>query len=119
MSRELLKAIAPELEGETDERLDTFLELASQRVGPKAFGKLYAQAVVYLAAHLLTLSNRARDAGVAAAGPVTSVGTGGLSLSFGAASSMGDESLSSTIYGLEFLEIRDSRPSSKGRLIIP
>lgn len=119
MSRELLKTIAPELASEPDERLDTFLTLAAQRVGPKAFGRVYQQAVAYLAAHLLTVSNRARDTGMAAAGPVASVGTGGLSVSFGAVVAMGDESLSTTSYGLEFIELRESRPSSKGRLIIP
>ncbi|MFU8806542.1 MAG: DUF4054 domain-containing protein [Bradymonadaceae bacterium] len=118
-AHDLLIAIAPELATESEARIDTFLELAAQRVGAHAFGKVYVQAVTYLAAHLLTLSNRARDAGMAAAGSITSVGTGGLSVSFGQAAGMGDESLSSTVYGLEFLELRDSRPSGKGRLIIP
>lgn len=120
MSVELLKAIAPELATETDERLSTFLELAAQRISARVFGRVYAQAACYLAAHLLTLANRATQAGVAGAGPVASVGTGGLSVSFGQIATntaTADASLKSTSYGLEFLALRSSRAGTKPMLV--
>src|SRR5690606_23805009 len=90
-------------------------------------GRVYAQAVAYLAAHLAVLSQRAAfaaGAGVVGGGPVAGVTTGGLSVSFGqaqvtAASSLGDESLKTTAYGLEFLALRASRPKTKGFLVRP
>lgn len=117
-----LKAIAPELADAGDERLETFLELAAQRISAKVFGAKYAQAAAYLAAHLLTLSNRASEAGTAGAGPVTSVTTGGLSVSFGQAptgAATADASLKTTAYGLEFLAIRSSCARTKAALVRP
>lgn len=119
---DLLKQIAPELEGEDDERLETFVEMASMRISAKVFGKVYPQAVAYLAAHLVTVSNRGRDQGVAAAGQVQQMRTGGQSISFGSSGaasggSTGDEALASTPYGQEFLTLRNSRARTKGLLI--
>ncbi len=127
MSVELIRTIAPDLADVSDASLDAFLELAAQRISPGVFGRVYAQAVAYLAAHLAVLSQRAAfaaGAGVVGGGPVAGVTTGGLSVSFGqaqvtAASSLGDESLKTTAYGLEFLALRSSRPKTKGFLVRP
>ena len=115
---DLMPAIAPELEG--DEHLETFVELAAGRLSAKVFGARYPEAVAYLAAHLLTMSKRVSENGVASGGAVASVSTGGLSLSFGQSngqSSAADESLKSTHYGQEFLAIRATRAAVKGLLI--
>lgn len=113
---DMLKSVAPELGDEEDERLERFIEMAAQRISAKVFGKVYPQAVAYLAAHMVTLSNRKRDTDVAAAGPVTSVSTGGLSMQFDGGGPEGDE-LDSTPYGRQFQQLRDSRARTKGMLL--
>lgn len=127
MSVQLIRAIAPDLADVDDVALDTFLELAAQRISQSVFGSVYVQAVSYLAAHLAVLSQRAAlaaGAGVVGGGPVAGVTTGGLSVSFGQAqvtamSGLGDESLKTTAYGLEFLALRASRAKTKGFLVRP
>lgn len=121
-SVQMLLHIAPEFEGEDQQRLESFIEMAALRLSPRIFGRLYPQAVAYLAAHLLSVSGRAREAGRTAAGPLASITTGGQSISFaqsGALASLGDEALKSTSYGLEFLAIRNSRAGTKMKLIRP
>lgn len=127
MSVQLIRAIAPDLADVDDASLGTFLELAAQRISHSVFGPVYAQAVSYLAAHLAVIAQRAAfaaGAGVVGGGPVAGVSTGGLSVSFGAhattaVSSLGDESLKTTAYGLEFLVLRASRAKTKGFLVRP
>lgn len=113
---DILKALAPEFEGEEPARLALFVELARARISESVFGAVYPQAVAYLAAHLLSVSARAQASGAGAGGPVASASTGGVSVSFGQSSAhktLGDESLSTTAYGLEFLALRNSRPGTK------
>ncbi len=127
MSLQLIRAIAPDLADVDNATLETFVELAAQRISQSVFGHVYAQAVAYLAAHLAVLSQRAAlaaGAGVVGGGPIAGVTTGGLSVSFGAhsttaASGLGDESLKTTAYGLEFLALRASRAATKGFLVRP
>lgn len=119
---DILVEIAPELASETPTRLDLFLELAASRISPEVFGRVYVQAVAYLAAHLLTLANRAQDVGTAAPGAVQSASTGGVSVAFGSTGaplSVSDAALGQTNYGLQYLELRNSRAATKMRLIRP
>ena len=120
MAIDHLTDIAPELAGEDEKRLERFIEMASRRVSARVFGKLYPDAVVYLAAHLITVSNRAKKTGTAGAGPVQQVRTGGTTIAFGGggnASAAGDEALNATPYGQEYLAIRNSRALTKGILL--
>lgn len=118
---DILKEIAPEFASEDAARLDLFVELAAARISAPVFGKVYPQALAYLAAHLLSVSARSASAGAGgAAGPVTSATTGGVSVSFGQAQvsvSTTDAALSTTGYGLEFLALRNSRAGTKMRII--
>ena len=119
---DILMEVAPELSGEPLSRIGLFLELAAARISPAVFGKVYPQAVAYLAAHLMTVSGRAEATGSASPGAVQSATTGGVSVSFGASTAhktLGDESLSSTAYGLEYLALRNSRAGTKMKLIRP
>lgn len=116
----LITSIAPELENEDTERLEMFIDLASERISSKVFGKLFPQALAYLTAHLVTVSNRGRDQGVAVGGAIKSVTTGGQSISFGGGAPPeggAGGALTSTPYGEEFLAIRKSRAKTKGILL--
>lgn len=106
-SRELLVAVAPEFASESTGRLDTFLELAAQRLDATWWGDLYQQGAVYLAAHLLTLSARA-SAGVTGAGPIVSQRAHDLSVGFGAVVGVlsEDAKMATTSYGIEYLNLR-------------
>lgn len=118
--RNLLVEIAPEFSSEDTARLDVFIGLSASRLSARVFGRVYAQAVVYLAAHLLTLSERASSSGGSAAGPITSASTGGVSISYGqvnTAVSVSDATLSTTAYGLEFLALRNSRAGTKMKIV--
>ena len=50
---DILKEIAPEFASEDAARLDLFVELAAARISAPVFGKVYPQALAYLAAFLL------------------------------------------------------------------
>lgn len=112
-SRELFEAIAPEFAGSA--RADVFLSMAARRLSPRTFGRLYPEAVAYLAAHLLTMSPEDGGAEAASAGPVVSRGAGSLSVSYGAVGGLvdvSDSTLAQTRYGREYLAILRSRSAT-------
>lgn len=108
--------IAPEILVETEDQQDRvtrFIERAKAQVSASVFGSMYDMAVLYLAAHLITISGADGARGqAAAAGSISSVQTGDASVSYnssGAAlASHGTTSLYSTAYGQEYLRIRQS-----------
>lgn len=116
-SLQLFRALAPDLCDETDERVGVFIELAARRLCAAAWGAVYLDAVVYLAAHELIRSpadGSGSDASTSG-GPITSKKAGDLSESYGAskagsmAKSNTDAELSETLYGRKFLALRDTR----------
>jgi hypothetical protein len=118
---DLLKAIAPELDpgdGSADARLTMHLEMAANRLSAPQWGQVYPEACARLAAHLVTLSDRAMLAEGAPGGTVASVGTARWSMSFGAlpAKNAEEASLASTVHGQMFLELRRSRAARAPRL---
>jgi len=96
------------------------LKLAGERIDLEVFGSLYEQALARIAAHLLELRRRALSAassGASGVGPVTSVRTGDLAVSWAApptSSAPGDDPdrvwYSQTDHGREYLSIRDQIP---------
>jgi hypothetical protein len=112
---ELFKILAPDaaaLTGGDDTVIECFLEQAALRLCASAFGQLFEQAVIYLAAHMLLFSPPGGSGMVDGGGAVTSKKTGDEAISFGAAaaaSATTDLSLQKSQYGLEFIAIRDSR----------
>lgn len=108
-SRDTLRIVAPELASESDARLDLFLGMAARRCDAEEYGDLYADACIYLAAHLVTLSSRAVGGG-GGAGPVVAESAGDLSRSYGAVVGVlsSDATLATTPYGIEYLNIRKS-----------
>lgn len=76
---------------------------AENNVSEKAFGGVYTEAVYYLAAHKMTCLGTEQ----AGEGNVQSEKAGDLSRTYSNVS--GEEDLSSTKYGLEFLRLRKSK----------
>lgn len=89
-------------------RLDAWTRMAMFRASRAVFGKAYVYALSLLVSHRAALESRGSDG---AAGPVSSVREGDLSVSYGSSGNAGDGDLSSTSYGQEYLSLlRQYRP---------
>lgn len=110
-TRELFNAIAPTYKD--DDAVDTFLKLAAQQLAAAAWGRLYVQAVVYLAAHMLTMRDRMLDGG-GGSGPVQAVKTGDVSVTYtnSLSQSFDDALLATTPFGVHFLFLRTHVPTT-------
>lgn len=118
-SIELFRALAPDLCEETDARVGVFIEQAARRLCAAAWGAVYVDALVYLAAHHLIRSPATAASGGLGAGDgggaITSKKAGDLSVNFGSSTagsssrSNADAELSETMYGRKFLALRDTR----------
>lgn len=114
--RDTFNIVAPEFE--TDPNADGMLTIAANRLSPKVFGKQYELATAYLAAHLLAIARRAQTSGSGGGGvgPVTGERAGEVSRNYGSIN-FGGKDLAywgSTPYGVEFLNIRNARPGTRG-----
>lgn len=113
-SSAVFDAIAPALKDDPD--VETFLTLAGQQLSASVWGILFEQGASYLAAHMMTLRDRAVAAADfsggavgGGAGPVSSMSEGGLSVSWagvssGSASSRENE-LASTTFGARLIDL--------------
>ncbi len=120
---ELFKVVASELEPDPadDTIIELYIDLASETVDPTVFRKVYKQAVVYLAAHLKAMDDRAAASGSVgggAVGPITGERAGEVSINYGFAGSSGNfagenEGLRSTHWGRRFVALRRSRQGVK------
>jgi len=106
-SLETLTLLAPEFDSLDSSVREGFLTLAADQLQSGAWGSLYQQAVVRLAAHMLTLRQRAQD-GSGGAGPVVSVEAGRQKVAFGAVVGVlsAEAKLATTSHGIEFLNLR-------------
>ena len=107
----ILAAIAPEVA--SDARVETFIQLAADRMDAATWGNCYPQGVAYLVAHMLTMANRAASEGTSGGspGPVTSRGAGDLSIGYGTVGgsySGSDGDYTQTSYGIQYLSLRDT-----------
>lgn len=112
---EIMEAIAPELAA--DSRRDVFITLAASRLTASKFGNLYAQAVAYLAAHLMACAPP--TTAEATTGAVVAESTGGMSVTYAAPTAPTGTATdyTSTKYGVEFLNIRNTRAARSARAI--
>jgi len=95
-------------------RLEAMIRGAELRVGRQYFGKAYVYALSLMVMHKATLLDMASE-GVA--GPVTSKREGDLSVGYGAGGSSGNNDLSNTVFGQEYLELLEQyspRPGVTG-----
>lgn len=109
-------------------RIDKFLDLAEQRVAREMFSDAADQAVIFMAAHLLTEDIQMNTTAIGAAagptssgyaGPITSEAMGPLSRSFGGRvsgvagaggdSRFADEALATTGWGKKFVALREEK----------
>lgn len=95
-----VKALAEELTTVLDAKVNLYIELAKLQVLESFWGAKYKMGVVTLAAHLLTLMNRAGGS----AGSVSSEAVGELSISYSAPTS--DSELGTTTYGSMYIALR-------------
>ena len=91
--------------------LSQYLQIATESLSSRFFGKLYNQAVAYKACHLFTLTkpselNQMTDAG---GGSVNRLKEGGIELGFNSTNS--EKELTSTKYGRMLLDLIKSRPT--------
>ena len=91
--------------------LSQYLQIATESLSSRFFGKLYNQAVAYKACHLFTLTkpselNQMIDAG---GGSVNRLKEGGIELGFNSTNS--EKELTSTKYGRMLLDLMKSRPT--------
>lgn len=105
-TEEIFAAIAPGLA--SDPAANLFFGLAAGRLAVDVWGIYFSEGVAYLAAHMLTMRDRAFASGGGASGPTTSRKAGDLAESYGSAGtfSNSDSALSQTTFGLMFLELR-------------
>lgn len=95
-------------------RLDALIRGAELRVGRCYFGKAYVYALSLMVMHKAAMLEMASD-GVA--GPVTSKREGDLSIGFGTGGSSGNNDLSNTVFGQEYIELLEQyspRPGVTG-----
>lgn len=116
---ETFDIIAPHLASSS--RKDDYLDFAETELDSGAWGALYERAASNLAAHLLTMAP-SDGVGVEQAGQITSKSAGELSQTtngLSAATSLGDQALAQTAYGVEFMRLRNSRYVRAPRVINP
>ena len=108
------KVVAPEYASKADAELDLFATEAECEVSETKWGCKYDRAVALITAHLIAMSERAKNSGTGSSGTgqLTKVKVGQLERTFDAGEnsqgqgSSGKGSYSLTIYGKEFLRIR-------------
>jgi hypothetical protein len=111
---EIIRATMKEFDCVEDETVNTFISLSEPYVSRKRFGKLYQQALAYMAAHKMKLSGYGSTGAVGAAIGDTfglaSVSEGGTSVSFSnnTQTADADSEYSMTVYGVQFLHLRRS-----------
>jgi len=114
-SLELFRDRFPEFTAQSDALVTTKIAQAAARMDATAWGTLYTEAALFLAAHLLELTRRAQASGaVAAAGAITSMTTGRVSVSYGSTgggSGSSGGTLDATPYGLEYQELLRISPN--------
>jgi len=105
------RVIASEFASTADTVVDDLTDVVSVGLDGETFGSRMTLATARLVAHELTLIARASSGG-AGAGPITSVRTGDLSVSYaapGGVHGIDDAYYTQTHHGLAYLQIRGSR----------
>ena len=110
---EMVKMIAPELETETDDRIEFFMDMAADLVSESKFDTKYDKAMALMTCHLLTISNRRGISGA-----VTKERTADIETTYASGSGKpdGDLALNQTSYGMMFKKLRDAM--SRGPLVV-
>lgn len=127
---DLVDLIAPNFRGDPKRR-NAAIDMAARFIGATSekWGPVYLDAIANLAAHYLTLydpdgafAGGGGSGGIA--GAITSVRTGDWAISgegsnAGSGGAYSDASLKLTVYGKEYLRLRDSRAAGKMKVVRP
>ena len=116
-SLELFRALIPAMASIPDATVEVYLEIASCRLCATAFGTKWAEASVWLAAHIMyRVVPGAGGTVPGSTGAVSSLKTGDEAIAFATSASTGgtsvDSDLAGTAYGAQFLASRDSRSAT-------
>ena len=119
---EEFRDIAGEFEAIADAAVQRWLDRAARSMDAGRWGAVYPEALANHAAHLMTRGGVGQvltpgDPTVAAAGSATSITTGRLAVSFGGSGGAGagrasdgsEDDLTTTKYGLRYLDLMKSR----------
>ena len=111
----LYRALVPGHAAVLDATVETWLELAARRHSAAAFGTVYAEAMVWWAAHFveLTPGTGAGSSSGSTVGQILSQKDGDLSVTYANTTSSGGSGgtgdLTTTRYGQLYLDLRNSR----------
>lgn len=94
-----VKEFAPEMDAQSDTRVELFIEYAENWVDEGQWGRKYVQAIILMTCHLLTIAGR-----TGSSGSVTAEKVGDLSVSYGATDPA--DGLSVTSYGQLFQQLK-------------
>lgn len=108
------RALIPEFAAVVDATVSVYLSVATLQHNTTSWGAMFETAMVYFAAHLMSLDPTLGTSGASGLGPIKSQKDGDLSRSYGtiaaaSGSTAADEELSQTMYGRRFLQIRGTR----------
>jgi hypothetical protein len=96
------RIIAPEFKDRSSTDIEAALGIAECWLGESVWGSKYEVGLAYMAAHLLSMSDRE-----GAGGPLTQESVGGVSASYGT-TGPSDELLTDTAYGRLFVSLRQT-----------
>lgn len=108
----IIRATMTEFSEVSDDDVNVFLELAKPLVSEKRFGKLYQQALAYLAGHKMKMAGLGKLIGSGTIGEtigLSSVSEGETSVSFTnnqTGNTSADAEYGLTVYGMQFLQLR-------------
>ena len=105
---QIIQTICPDLADSPS--LSQFVQMASESLNSRFFGKLFNQAVAYKACHLFTITTGDKTGihSIGGSGSVTSYHEGGIQVGFSANQS--DSELATTKYGKMLLDLMKSKP---------
>lgn len=105
---QIIQTICPDLADSPS--LSQFVQMASESLNSRFFGKQFNQAVAYKACHLFTITTGDKTGihSIGGSGSVTSYHEGGIQVGFSANQS--DSELATTKYGKMLLDLMKSKP---------
>ena len=105
---QIIQTICPDLADSPS--LSQFVQMASESLNSRFYGKLFNQAVAYKACHLFTITTGDKTGihSIGGSGSVTSYHEGGIQIGFSANQS--DSELATTKYGKMLLDLMKSKP---------
>lgn len=109
---EIIRVTMNEFSEVPDDTVNVYVSLAEPLISKKRFGKMYQQALAYLAAHKMKLSGLGISNGICSIGDtigLSSVSEGETSVSFSnnqAGNTATDSEFGLTVYGMQYIQLR-------------